>query len=135
MPPAPADGQGVTDLVPLVVPGRQLIERYGPSGFRVAGVIHRGPVLVFRDRTLPWPATGAAALTRESLEPIVADGAVEILIIGCGRRTAPLGGALRAALRREGIAVEAMTTDAACRTYNLLVGEDRRVAAALLPLE
>jgi uncharacterized protein len=123
----------VTDLVPVLLPGRLLIERYGPGGFRIGGVIHRGPVLVFRDRIVPWTATGPAAVTRESLDPVIADGAVEILILGCGRRMTVVAGALRAELRRAGIAVEAMATDAACRTYNLLLGEDRRVAAALFP--
>jgi uncharacterized protein len=121
------------DLVPVVLPGRLVIERYGPSGFRIGGVIHRGPVLVFPDRTLPWTATDPAALTRESLEPVIARGDIEILIVGCGRRMAVLAGPLRAELRRAGIAVEAMATDAACRTYNLLLSEDRRVAAALIP--
>jgi uncharacterized protein len=123
----------VTDLVPVLLPGRQLIERYGPSGFRIGGVIHRGPVLVFPDRTLPWTAADPAVVTRESLAPVIADGAVEILILGCGRRMTVVAGALRAELRQAAIALEAMATDAACRTYNLLLSEDRRVAAALFP--
>jgi uncharacterized protein len=121
------------DLVPVVLPGRLVIERYGPSGFRIGGVVHHGPVLVFPDQTLPWTATGSAAVTWASLEPVVAHGEIEILIVGCGRRMAVLPGPLRAELRRAGIAAEAMATDAACRTYNLLLSEDRRVAAALIP--
>jgi uncharacterized protein len=110
-----------------------LIERYAPSGFRVAGVIYPGPVLVFPDRTLPWTATCAAAVTWESLAPVVAHGAVEILLLGLGRRSEAAAPPLRAALRRAGIAFEAMDTGAACRTYNALLGEDRQVAAALIP--
>jgi uncharacterized protein len=121
------------DLIQLRPAGRQLIERYGPAGFRVAGVAYHGPVLVFPDRTLPWTATCAAAVTWESLMPVVAHGAVRILLIGLGRRVEAPASPLRAELRRAGIAVEAMDTGAACRTYNVLVAEDRQVAAALIP--
>jgi uncharacterized protein len=123
----------VTSLAPVLLPGRLLIERYGPSGFRIGGVIHPGPVLVFPDGVVPWAATGLAAVTCESLEPVLAHGGVEVLILGCGRRMTLVAAALRGELRQAGIAVEAMATDAACRTYNLLLSEDRRVAAALLP--
>jgi len=58
---------------------------------------------------------------------------VRILLLGLGRRMETLAGALRAELRRAGIAVEAMDTGAACRTYNVLLAEDREVAAALIP--
>jgi uncharacterized protein len=121
------------ELIPLHPAGRQLIERYGPSGFRVAGLIWRGSILVFPDRTLAWAATSAAGVTWESLMPVVEHGAVQILLIGLGRRAETPAGPLRTALRRAGIAVEAMDTGAACRTYNVLLAEDRRVAAALIP--
>jgi len=118
------------ELTPVNPAGRQIIERYGASGFRVSGVIYQGPVLVFSDRTLPWPA---AALTAESLAPIIAHGGVELLLLGLGRRMAPVAASLRAWFKSGGIALEAMDTGAACRTYNVLLAEDRRVAAALLP--
>ena len=118
------------DLTPLVRPGTQVIERYGASGFRVSGQVYLGAVLVFPDRTIAWEA---AAATAESLALIVDHGGVELLLLGLGRRMTPVAAALRAALRANGIALEAMDTGAACRTYNVLLGEDRRVAAALLP--
>jgi uncharacterized protein len=126
------------DLLPLQHPaGRQLIERYGPTGFRVAGVVYRGPLLVFPDRTLrwtaDWTADGIAAVTWESLRPVIEHGGVQILLLGLGRGTGTLPGLLRAELRRAGIAVEPMDTGAACRTYNVLLAEDRQVAAALIP--
>jgi len=110
--------------------GRQIIERYGAGGFRVSGVIYAGPVLVFSDRTLPWVA---AAPTAESLAPVVEHRGIELLLLGLGRRIAPVPPALRVWLKGEGIAVEPMDTGAACRTYTVLIAEDRRVAAALLP--
>ena len=118
------------ELIPLVQPGRQVIERYGPAGFRVSGAIYLGPVLVFADRTAGWEA---AAMTAESLAPVIEHGGVELLLLGLGRRMVPVAAALRASLKSQGIAVEAMDTGAACRTYNLLLAEDRRVAVALLP--
>ena len=117
----------LTQIAPL---GRQIIERYGASGFRISGTVHLGPVLVFPDRTLSWVD---AALTSESLAPIVEHGGIEILLLGLGRRMAPVAAELRSWLRQAGIAVEPMDTGAACRTYNVLLGEERRIAAALLP--
>jgi uncharacterized protein len=105
------------ELTPLVQPGRQIIERYGP-------------VLVFPFRTDAWP--GAAA-TVDALQPVIEHGGIELLLLGLGRLMVPAAASLRAALRAHGIAVEAMDTGAACRTYNVLLGDDRVVAAALLP--
>lgn len=118
------------ELIPQVQAGRQVIERYSPNGFRVGGAIYLGPVLVFPDRTEIW---AEAAATIEGVAPVIAHGGVELLLLGMGRRIVPVTASLRAALKAAGIAVEPMATGAACRTYNLLLTEDRRVAAALLP--
>jgi uncharacterized protein len=118
------------ELVPQVRDGRQIIERYAASGFRVSGTIYLGPVLVFPDRTEAW---AEAVFTVEGLAPVLAHGGVELLLLGFGRRIKLVRTELRAALKEGGIEVEPMDTGAACRTYNILVGEDRRVAAALLP--
>jgi uncharacterized protein len=111
---------------------RQLIERYGAGGFRVSGIIYAGPVLVFPEQTIIWEA---ATPSLEGLALVVAHGGIELVLIGLGlgRRGAPVAATLRAALKAHGIGVEAMDTGAACRTYNLLLAEDRLVAAALLP--
>jgi uncharacterized protein len=122
----------VTAVLPA---GRQLIQGYSPGGFRIAGVRHGGSVLVLPERTLAWAVHDLAEVTLASLEPIrAAAPAVEILMLGCGSRFAMVPTELRQALRAEGIALEAMDTGAACRTYNVLLAEDRRVAAALIAL-
>src|SRR4029077_16601725 len=121
------------DLTPVPAAGRQIIERYAPSGFRVSGVIYHGPVLVFPDLTVAGGAAGAFDVTWERLAPVMEHGRVEILLLGLGRSTRAVPAALRTALRTAGIALEGMDTGAACRTYNVLVAEDRRVAAALIP--
>jgi uncharacterized protein len=121
------------DITPVAAAGRQIIERYAASGFRVSGVIYHGPVLVFPDRTVQWHTANALDLTSDTLAPVIEHGGVEILLLGLGRSTSAVPGALRTALRTARIALEAMDTGAACRTYNVLVAEDRRVAAALMP--
>ena len=121
------------DLTPLVPAGRQLIERYGPSGFRVAGVIFHGPVLVLPDRSQLWSVASASAVSAESLAPVLEHGGIRILLLGLGRSGRAAPGVLRTALRAAGIVLEAMDTGAACRTYNVLVSEGRNAAAALIP--
>ena len=111
------------------------IDSYLPGGFRIAGEVHQGPLLVFPDRVVPWTVTDAAGITPESLAPVtVAEPPVEVLLVGCGGQIALLPPAVRTALRAAGVGVDAMTTDAACRTYNMLLTEERRVAVALVPL-
>lgn len=122
------------DVTPVIPAGKQVLERYGADGFRVSGVLFPSAILLFPDETLPWAPRTMAEVTEESLAPIIAHGAVEILLLGCGRRMALVPPALRARLRQAGIVVDAMDTGAACRTYSVLLGEGRRVAAALLPV-
>ena len=121
------------DLTPVAPAGRQLVERYAASGFRVSGVIYHGPVLVFPDLTVSWGPANASDVTWETLAPVIEHGGIEIHLLGLGRSTTAVPASLRSALRNARIALEAMDTGAACRTYNVLVAEDRRVAAALIP--
>ena len=122
------------DVTPLIPAGRQVIESYGTAGFRVSGTAHAGSILVFVDSTVPWPVERLDEVTIERLAPVLARGDIEILLLGCGRRMALVPPALRARLRQAGIVIDAMDTGAACRTYSVLLGEGRRVAAALLPV-
>ncbi len=121
------------DVTPLIPADRQVIDSYGARGFHVSGTAYDGAILVFPDTTLGWPVAGLAEVTVESLAPVIAHGGVEILLLGCGRRMQPVPSRLRQELRESGIVVDAMNTGAACRTYNILLAEERRVAAALLP--
>ena len=125
----------MTDITPAVPAGKQVIQSYGEGRFRIAGESFSGSVLVFPDRTLSWPVRSTASLTPESLAPVMApDAGVEVLLIGAGGQPFFLDPGLRAALREAGIVADAMDTGAACRTFNVLLGEDRRVAAALIAL-
>jgi uncharacterized protein len=85
---------------------------------------------------LPWPLDSIGQLTLESLAPILASDPVpQILLIGCGKGAAMIPPALRQAVRQAGAVIDAMDTGAACRTYNVLLAEERRVAAALIAVE
>ena len=123
------------DLTPLVPAGRQIIESYGDLRFRVTGTLHQGSILVLPDRTEIWPVATIDGLTAENLAGVraaAASGAVDLLLIGCGLRMTLIPKDLRASLRAAGVVIEAMDTGAACRTYNVLAAEGRRVAAALI---
>jgi uncharacterized protein len=121
---------------PPVAPGRRVIDGYGGGGFRVAGETYRGSTLVLPGGIVPWPVTDIAGLSVESLMPVIdSDPRVEILLIGCGRHAAMIPPALRQAVRARGVIIDAMDTGAACRTYNVLLSEERRVAAALIAVE
>lgn len=111
-----------------------VIASYRGGAFAIAGVRHAGSILLFRDRVLPWAVTDIALVEPEALAEAVARSptAVELLLIGCGKRLVPVAPPLRQALKRRGIAVEPMDTGAACRTFNVLTAEERRVAAALI---
>jgi uncharacterized protein len=120
------------ELTPVLPSGRQVIEGYGASGFRVAGIHYAVSILVFPDATLEWPVSRFEDVTLDALQPVVERGGTEILLLGCGARMQRVPAALRQALKGAGISLDAMDTGAACRTYNVLLAEDRRVAAALL---
>jgi uncharacterized protein len=124
---------GPIDSTPEIPPDRQLVQGYHAGGFTAGGVRYQGSVIVFPDRTVPWAVATLDELTPESLEPVrlMAPG-VDILLVGTGAKFRLLPPALRQAVRGWGPVVEAMATPAACRTYNVLLSEERRVAAALI---
>jgi uncharacterized protein len=124
------------DVTPLVPQGRQIIESYGDGGFRVTGERYSGSILVLPERAAAWAPVSIDELDLESLEPVLsAEPPVEVLLIGCGSAMAFIDPDLRDAARARGLALEPMDTGAACRTYNVLTMEDRRVAAALIAVD
>lgn len=120
------------EITPIIPADRQVIDTYGPGRFRVSNIVYESAIIVFPDRTIAWPVTGFAALTAEDFAPVLdAEPKPEVLLLGCGARMALLPSALRKGLREKGIVVDVMDSPAACRTYNILLAEGRRVAAAL----
>ena len=123
----------MTEIAPVDPRGRSVVQSYGEGRFRISGTVYAGSVIVLLDTVLAWPEGDRGELSIGSLTPAVdAELAVEILLIGTGKTMRPLDPGLRAALKSRGIVGDAMDTGAACRTFNVLAGEDRRVAAALI---
>ncbi|SON55153.1 hypothetical protein HDIA_1612 [Hartmannibacter diazotrophicus] len=117
-------------------PGRAPVDAYGDGGFRFAGMSHRGSLLCLPSGIYGWAVSMPSDVTMESLEPLVADaGEVELLLYGSGRDLVPPPASLRLGLGDHGIRIDVMSTGAAIRTYNILLGEGRAVAAALLAVE
>jgi uncharacterized protein len=116
------------------VPGKHKIEAYGAGGFRFADMSHRGSLLALPSGIRAIAAETAASVDEATLAPLFAEppGAVELLIFGSGANLRPPEATLRTRLRSFGIMVEAMATGPAVRTYNMLLDEDRRVAAVLI---
>ena len=113
----------------------QIVNSYGDGGFKVSGVRHQGSILVLPDATTSWSVASFDGLSLNALQPIIdAEPTVEVLIVGCGSSLQLLPTTLREVLRAKSIGVEPMDTPAACRTYNVLASEGRRVAAALIAL-
>lgn len=125
----------MTDITPLIPEDRKVIDGYGDHGFRISRERFEGPVIVFPDRVVAWHVTDATALALDDFDPVTtATPPVEILLLGCGPRAVLVPSAVRRAVRERGPVVEPMDTGAACRTYNVLLAEERRVAAALIPV-
>ncbi len=135
--PAPdaPEGEAAIDITPRLAVGRQLIQAYGNGGFRIAERAWQGSVLVFPDETRAWPVTAVGDLTAQSLAAVAEAGTVEVLLIGCGPALAFIPAAVRDPLRAAGVVIDGMDTGAACRTYNVLLAEERRVAAALIAVD
>jgi uncharacterized protein len=123
------------DVTPLIPQGKQIIEAYGEGGFRISGQRIEGSVIVFPDKVVAWTPAAAGDISAGDLQPVSAAGragSVELLLIGTGARMTQVDRGLRQTLRADGVVIEAMDTGAACRTYNVLMAEGRRVAAALI---
>ncbi|HTO85758.1 MAG TPA: Mth938-like domain-containing protein [Methylomirabilota bacterium] len=114
----------------------RIIDAYGNGGFRIGGEGFQGSILVLPDgRITSWSAD-LTALSPDSFAAVIAlSPPPEILLLGCGARAVFVPPPVRQRLREAGIVVDAMGTGAACRTYNVLIAEERRVAAALVAVD
>jgi uncharacterized protein len=118
---------------PRFLPGRHELEAYGNGGFRFGGMSHRGSILALPSGVRAWPVRSVSEIDEAALAPIIAEAeAIEILLLGTGAQPAFIEESVRAPLAAAGIRLDAMQTGAAARTYNVLIAEDRRVAAALI---
>ncbi len=123
------------DITPEIPADRNYIDHYGDGGFRIGGERYEGSVIVAPEQIWPWAVSVMAELTAESVADIFsADPPVDLLLIGCGAKVARVPPDVRDALKSKAIFADGMDTGAACRTYNVLMAEERRVAAALIAI-
>jgi len=112
--------------------GVRLITAYGDGYVEVDACRYEASLVVLPDRVITdWSVPAFAALTNRHLGDLV-EHRPEIVLLGTGRRHRFPAPALLADLIMHDIGLEVMDTQAACRTYNILVAEGRRVAAALI---
>ena len=118
------------------LPRRVPIDAYGQGSFRFAGMSHHGSLLCLPSGIWAWPPAVAADIDAAALAPLFAEAeAIDFFLLGTGSAPWVVPEALRWELRDRHMAVEAMPTGPAVRTYNILLGEDRRVAAGLIAVE
>ncbi len=114
-------------------PGRAPIDTYGNGGFRFAEMSHRGSLLMLPSGIYGWDMAEGDPLTPEAFERVFQEAdEIEVMLVGTGREIRPLPAELKAMFRAHTIASDPMSTGAAVRTYNIMLGESRAVAAAFI---
>ncbi len=117
-------------------PGQAVIDSYGRGGFRFADMSHRGSLLCLPSGIYAWDVTAPEAISGASLAPVLAEAdRIGLLLIGTGNKRWPLPVELLALLAGHHISAETSQTGHATVTYNILLEEGRRVAAALLAVD
>lgn len=123
----------MVDITPLITPEQKLIQSYAAGAFRVNGQVFSHPILVMGETVSEWKCGDNPLLLSDDVRAL--KGRVDVLLIGMGNAGAPpLPPSKRAAFTELGMSVEIMDTPSACRTYNVLTAEGRRVAAAIMPV-
>jgi uncharacterized protein len=121
------------DITPIIPEGHKIITGYGLEGFTISRETYTGSVLVLPSKVLSWPAVAwdeNALITLEGL--LEQEEGLEILLIGCGEKHGQLGMVARQRLKQKTMSLDSMSTGAACRTYNVLLSEGRKVGAGLI---
>lgn len=118
------------------LPEQVPVEAYGNGGFRFGGMSHRGSILILPSGVHGWSPALPADITPESLAQVLEEASeIEMLLIGTGLNLVPARRDVGQALREHDIKHEAMSTGAAVRLFNVMLGERRKFAAALLAVD
>lgn len=118
------------------LPQRATIESYGDGGFRFAHLSHLGSLLVLPSGMHPWPTNSLAKANIKDFALVLAEKHnIDFLLLGTGETMTPPPEKLLSALAKEGVQVDWMATGSAVRTYNIVLAEKRRVAAALIAVD
>lgn len=123
------------DVTPVLTKGAPAIESYGPEGIRVSGQLYEGPVFLSVQDIALAHVKAYANVSIDDLQAIFAHPSrPDILLLGVGLVCESLPPkAWREAASMAGVVMEAMSTAAACRTWNVLLSEGRRACALLFP--
>jgi uncharacterized protein len=115
------------------LPGRHPIQGFGQNGFRFAEMSHKGSILALPSGLYNWAVSAPFQHIPDYYDAIFAEAAqIDLVLIGAGTLPLPLPESLRWRFRDAGISADVMTSASACSTYNVLLGEGRRVAAAFV---
>lgn len=118
------------------LPGRHQIESFGNGGFRLGGVSHAGSILISASGTRALDIASIADLTPVHLEVLLTEKSEnDLLIIGTGRDMQPMPKSIVETLKQHAIGYDVMSTNAAVRTYNVVLAEDRRVSAIIIAVD
>lgn len=125
-----------TIIRPAHFPGRAPLDAYGNGGFRFAGMSHVGSLLCLPSGIHGWDPPPPKDWRVEDFSQVFDEAAaIDVILLGCGKELVPLPPDLRAAFRAASIIAEPMSTGAAVRTYNILLAENRAVAAGLVAVD
>lgn len=117
----------------LHLPRSAQIEAYGNGGFRFDEMSHRGSLLCLPNAIWAWSVSDPSEIDRQSLAKVLESASgIDSLLIGTGTEIWLPPADLRETFRKAQIGIDAMQTGAAVRTYNIMIGERRKVAAALI---
>lgn len=124
----------MVDVTPLVREGAKIVQGYAEGSFRISGEVYSTPVIVFEDKVIKWDAPNSVKELSEEHGQILQEfkDEADVFLLGTGEVLTFPDPAFKKAMREKGVHFEVMDTGAACRTYNVLMAEGRRVAAALL---
>lgn len=104
------------------------VDGYGPGFFRLGGAVHHGAILLLPTGIHAWGGY-------DDLQPLLdVAGDIDVVLVGTGEQIAHVPPAMRQSLEDAGMGIEPMASAQACRTYNVLLGEGRRIALAALPV-
>lgn len=127
------------DVTPLIRADQQVIQSYAKGVFKISSVIYNTPVIVAPDETIIWEISNVKSVADLKLEHfnnlINSCDDIDVVLLGSGAKMAFLPRELKVSLKENGLNIDIMDTGAACRTYNVLMAEGRRVVCALLPFK
>lgn len=118
------------------LPEQVPVDAYGNGGFRFGGMSHRGSILILPSGVHGWSAVTPTDITLDGLAQVLEEAAdIDMLLLGTGNDLVPIKRDISNALREHGVKHEAMSTGAAVRLFNVMLGERRKFAAALLAVD